>query len=548
MSAEVLIKKYTGRDGDFGTPVKSIGIKRIDSCAQAVYSSSQLEGTGHTIPADDASDAQMYCVYRPDKPDCYAYSMESVFKIHLIKAPDVQLSNIRIYPIGDRPTSPTAAKLYIGNSINYTQPTNQKSQVAINDIWDYSREHPFYLTVSGMFGQIPDPRLGKTEYTVEYKDCGFGNIIYLDGVRQALVPVATRVDMKEKIVVTFKNMSNDIQEFIEFCAVPNRQPHTPGFLPITSFQNLRELDDRCVLFDNVDGRPVIKLVVYDPDQDIDLIRDYPTGLMYKIPAAGTPGEPGYNPNYNTGHAVVWARLFNETTGVGSTSYVPTYYSGQGSKPSFPPGTWNKINLDENSGTISYAAAEPPYTPVLGQQQFYNVDPTTGKEIVYFDVEVKNDPMCGLCYYFNGARKPMLTFDLNKLYKITNRSGANYPLRFIGNTFSPIANYVDDVIVDGVNVEYGCTNGETIFVNPEKVLKAGKSINAYQCVTAPGLGTYVFNNQICMCGEYNLCKVDGGIYNPLQAGETDYVYLQMEVSGMTDPGFAVPNLAIEYDEN
>ena len=529
--------------------MKSIGIKRIDSCAQAVYSSSQLEGTGHTIPADDASDAQMYCVYRPDKPDCYAYSMESVFKIHLIKAPDVQLSNIRIYPIGDRPISPTAAKLYIGNSINYTQPTNQKSQVAVNDIWNYDREHPFYLTVCGMFGQVPDPRLGVTEYTVEYHDCGFGNLIYLNGVRQPLIPVATRVNTSERIVLTFKNMANTEQEFIEFVAVPDRQPHTPGFLPATEFQNIREIDERCVQFDNVDGVPLIKLVVVDPDQGIDLLRDYPAGLMYKIPAVGKRGEPGYNPNYNTGHIMVWARLFNETTGVGSTSYVPTYYPGPNGKPAFPPSTWNTINLDENTGTITYSAAKPPYAPHEGDmQEFYNIDPVSGKEIVYYDVDVQHDPVCGLCYYFNGVRRPMLTFDLNKLYHITNRSGLKYPLRFVGNTFTPIANYVDDVIVDGVVVDNGCTDRETIMVNPEQVLKSGKSINAYQCVTAPGLGTYVFNNQICMCGEYNLCKVDGGIYNPLQAGETDYVYLQMEVSGMTDPGFAVPNLAIEYDEN
>jgi hypothetical protein len=52
----------------------------------------------------------------------------------------------------------------------------------------------------------------------------------------------------------------------------------------------------------------------------------------------------------------------------------------------------------------------------------------------------------------------------------------------------------------------------------------------------------------MCGNYNLCRVDGGIYNPMRAGETDYVYLQLEVSGRADPGYCVPDIEIEYDEN
>ena len=63
-----------------------------------------------------------------------------------------------------------------------------------------------------------------------------------------------------------------------------------------------------------------------------------------------------------------------------------------------------------------------------------------------------------------------------------------------------------------------------------------------------MGSFVFNQQLFMCGQYNLCRVDGGIYNPLQAGETDYVYLQLEVSGNSNPGYCVPDIAIAYDEN
>jgi len=68
------------------------------------------------------------------------------------------------------------------------------------------------------------------------------------------------------------------------------------------------------------------------------------------------------------------------------------------------------------------------------------------------------------------------------------------------------------------------------------------------VTAPEMGSFVHNAPLCMCGNYNLCRVDGGIYNPLKAGETDYVYLQLEVGGSADPGYCVPDIEIEYDEN
>ena len=45
----------------------------------------------------------------------------------------------------------------------------------------------------------------------------------------------------------------------------------------------------------------------------------------------------------------------------------------------------------------------------------------------------------------------------------------------------------------------------------------------------------------------MCRVGGGIYNPLMAGETDYVYMQIEVDADTDPGRCIPNIKLEYDE-
>lgn len=121
------------------------------------------------------------------------------------------------------------------------------------------------------------------------------------------------------------------------------------------------------------------------------------------------------------------------------------------------------------------------------------------------------------------------------------------MRFIGNMNAPMANNIDDVITDGIVVLHGGSDIEELFVNPEKILKSGHRIGGYQCVGEPGMGNVVYNAPMCMCGNYNLCRVGGGIYNPSLAGETDYVYLQLQVSGRSDPGMAIPDLEIEYDE-
>lgn len=524
MPARLLIKKYTGKDGDFGTPVSSIGLKRVDTCVPSVYSSAALEGTGNTVPADDASEANLYCIYRPDNPECYSYSMESVFKIHLISAPDVQLSNIRLYPVGEKPVSPTAAKLYIGNSISYSRPTNQKSQIALNDIWNYSKEHPFYLTVAGLFGQVPDPRLNKLEYKVDYKDCGYGNLIYIDGERQPTLTVATRTNRDDTVVYTFENVSytRGKPNFIEFISISDKLEYekdikTIGdpyvYHPLKVNGNSKEID-----------YTKICLVVLDKNyrsekypNGLDLIRDYPNGIMYKRPA----DERGSN--IGTGGIIQVVYMYNGAPG--------TYGNAN---PAYVPTKWHTTNLDDSTGAVVTTDAESPFK-------------SKGKPLFTFDVCVEPDNFGHNGYVINGVRRPMLTFDLNAVYAFRNRSGACFPMRFINNAFAPMA-YVSDVVVDGIVVENGSTNDEVIYVDPEKVFKSNTKIMSYQCVTAPELGSYVHNAPMCMCGNYNLCRVDGGIYNPLRAGETDYVYLQLEVSGQADPGYCVPDIQIEYDEN
>jgi hypothetical protein len=122
------------------------------------------------------------------------------------------------------------------------------------------------------------------------------------------------------------------------------------------------------------------------------------------------------------------------------------------------------------------------------------------------------------------------------------------MRFIKDCRIPNAADVNNIAVDGVTVLNGGTDQEEIFVDPEITLKHGACINAYEAVCELNVGNSVFVHPICMVGNYNICRPMGSIYNPMLAGETDYVYLQLEIDGKTKPGYCVPDIKIEYDEN
>ena len=509
MPAQVIIKKYTGNDYDFGTVVKSLGIKRVDTAVPSVYSSKNLGGK--VIPADDASEAKFYSVYRPDKPDCWNYSMECVFKVHLVKPPDVQLSNICIYPVGQRPESPNAPKLMIGNSITYSRPTNAKSVKAVHDIWDYSRDNPFYLTVSGLYGQVVDPAFNKYEYSVEYRDCGYGNVVYLDGERQPAIPVAVRTDAGD---ITLR--------FLDRTFMASNEDSNRRLLDFVDPVTGKKIDPkytRVVRQEDPHGDGgALELLVKTPEWS--LMDIYPAGLIYKIQGDRECDYEG------SGYVIYWLNLYAQEAG-----WLPVCDTTMQTDVSYVPNRWFRSIYDTTDATITEVVEQRPYD----------------KQVVYYDVEAKFDETGRMSFFLNGARRPNLLFDLNKTYHFLNHSGSKFPLRFIGNMFAPQANNIDDVITDGIVVLHGNTDIEEVFVNPEKVLKAGKCIGAYQSTCQPDMGNMVYTHPLDMCGNYNLCRVGGGIYNPLLAGETDYVYLQLQVNSDTDPGAAVPELEIGYDE-
>ena len=173
---------------------------------------------------------------------------------------------------------------------------------------------------------------------------------------------------------------------------------------------------------------------------------------------------------------------------------------------------------------------------------------TDKLVETVDVQVKCGPHGHPEYYLNGARKPMLTLAPGVIYHFINHDGSRFPMRFIKDCRIPNAADVNNIVVDGVTVLNGGTDQEEIFVDPEITLKHGACINAYEAVCEMNVGNSAFVHPICMVGNYNICRPMGSIYNPMLAGETDYVYLQLEIDGKTKPGYCVPDIKIEYDEN
>jgi len=435
MSASFLIYKYIGKDGIFGNPVSSIGLKRVDQVVPAVYGNP-------VMPGDDASDANTYCVFRPDEPGCEGYSFESIFKLKLATPPSNQLSNVRIWPSAIMPCDPEAGSIFIGHSVCFSRPTNTKSNHALFPLYDYNRENPFYVTVNGNAGQGVNCKVTSQQYQLTVKDVGFGNIFFVDGSRQ--MPLL----MVEGNTYTLVNNQESL-------------------LPLTIF-----------------------------DMSGNIISSHP------------------NITYNSGVVVInaTAELFD----------------------SFPAGliyaTANNIHV---GSTISWTSVTWGTT-----------------EIVNLTVDVRPDPMGKLVYYVNDVRQPILTFQQNVIYQIRNLSGATFPLRLVSNPHANIACAECDIATQGVTVYDGATSNELIVLNTDQMFMSGPPnwAWAYQAVTGECMGNLSYVRNTCLVGNYNINTVGAGIANPMRAGETDFIYLQLHVNGKTRPEFVLPDIIIEWDES
>ena len=170
------------------------------------------------------------------------------------------------------------------------------------------------------------------------------------------------------------------------------------------------------------------------------------------------------------------------------------------------------------------------------------------DTVVYDVTLETLPNGSKVYAFNGVRNPIINFRENMIYQFMNHVGDTDPIRFVNDSTLPMANVESKMVIDGVYVENGGTINEIVTVKPAETTVAGKVIRAYQSVLNGCYGNTVTNTNTALVGNYNINTVGAGVYNPMSAGETDYIYLQLEVAPDASVGQMMPDIIIEYDES
>lgn len=435
MPAELSIFKYTGKCAEFGTPVSSIGLKRVDSAVPAVYGNPIL-------PGDDKSDVLRYSVLVPTD-NSKVYSFESIFKIHLKTPPTNQLSNIRIYPEwpeGVDPLNPNAPIFKIGVSQSFSRPTNIQSTVATNLVSSYTQANPFQITIGGLSGYEISPEVfGIYTFQVTTGDTGSGNKFYINGEKQQPLRIIIGNDYTFVNNVTGTYVLNIYDTTDTLVSDPDVEYGTSGPLDIITIHATQ-----------------------------DLFNAFPNGFKY-----GSSTDP------NMGGFVEWFDI-------------------------------DDIGTETIEYTVEVAAHNNKY---------------------YF--------------YLNGTRAPALDFREGKIYKFTNPHGNTNPFRLVTQGKGGVEDFV---IIDGITVENGGTINEIVTVDTTLMLAAGKVPSSYQSTTNESYGNIIRFVPLDSVGAYNMNTVGGGTSDPSAAGETDYIYLQIEVNKDTNPELFIPNLRIEYDES
>jgi hypothetical protein len=210
-----------------------------------------------------------------------------------------------------------------------------------------------------------------------------------------------------------------------------------------------------------------------------------------------------------------------------------------------------------AGTVAFATSFPrgvsygsESNPNIGGRIAF-IDISRGEEETYeLNVEVRPDPEKGgvLTYYFDDVRAPDLMLAPDTKFILNNHSGAHFPLRLFNVFDVPPMPHEDMYALDGVTVENGGTNNEVVTIESNKVNRYHRAPKSYASVSATCIGGHVFTFDPRMIGRYNINRVGAGTGNPLSAGETDFIYLQLKVTGRTTPGRTTPDLVFEYDES
>lgn len=513
MASSFQIIKYTGKNSIFGTPVTSIGLKRVDQAVPAVYGNP-------IVPGDDKSDILHYSVITPED-NSKAYSFESVFKLHLKTTPTNQLSNIRIYP-----------ETHDCDVANGTAQSATATTIKINA--DSSFKDDFY---TGLKIQITNGTgIGQTKIVVGY--VGLTKVIAVDSA-WGTIPDGTSTYQIYKYVDTVHSPKLFIGSSQYYTRPTN----------IKSLVALKNIFD----FNKKQPYPVTVGGLYGYQISPETFQVY----LYQI----TVGDTGSgNRFYLNGDKQPVLKIIEGNTYTFVNNVTGTYdFRIYDTTNTLVVNADVVYSVDGNSNQVITINASSVLLASFSAGFIYGslADYTIGSTIVWFDislvptetvnytVEVAASPNNEFAFYLNGARNPTLLFELGKKYQFTNLNGDTDPFRIFTKGFGGTQEFV---IVEGVTVTNGGTINEVVLVDTTLVNIAGKLPGTYQSTNNVGYGNAIDvdvpNTDL---GRYNLNTIGGGI-NPTGAGETDFIYLQAEVDKDTDPYSYIPNIIIEYDES
>lgn len=522
MVAVLKIIKYSGNNCIFGNEVISIGLKRQDITVPNVYNAIDI------VPSDDASDSLKYAILTSPEGGP-VNSFESIFKIHLKVKPDNQLTNIRIFPNIAPPSSPTAAKMFIGISQSYTRPTNNVSTVAIHNIYEFTEENPFLITIGGVSGyQISPTIFGVDQYQVTTGDTGSGNKLFLNGNKQEAIKIIEN-NSDPYLFVNHVTTTYTLSIFDAATSLPIPAAPIPGFHP--------DID-----YGSTMGEQTI---IITPTTALKTA--YPMGFKYGTTAI----LPTPTTGINMGATISWFTL----------AQVPTE-------------------------TLTFTVESLP-DPTVGHNVFYidNVkkpmlDFQAGKIYVFNNITGAIDPfrfvtrglggdetnviITGITVLNGGTNLEVVTVDTT----LVNMSG-KYPRSYV-STFPGHSDYGNQVKFFCSNNNGGHSSGHSqdegqahaigrhtgFFVgeghshgphshgNSHGGHSGDSHGHSNDWNNPHGFHTFPIDNT----GFYNMNTVGGGTSDPLNSGECDYIYLQLRVSPDTDPGDVLPELIIRYDES
>lgn len=521
MVAQLKIIKYIGNDCIFGNEIVDVGLKRISNVVPAVY-----QNNGIVIASSDASDALHYSVITPLEGGP-THSFESIIKLHLKVKPDNQLSNIRIFPNIPKPSSPTAAKMLIGVSQSYTRPTNNASSIAVNDIWDYTEENPFLITIGGLSGYQVSPTIfGVDQYHVSIGDTGSGNKLFLNGNKQESIKIIENKALPRYLFINHVTAQYTLSIFDAVTSLPIVHPD--------------------VVYESTMGEQTITI-----NPTTALKTAYPMGFKYGT----TEILPLPTTGINMGSTISWFTL----------AQVPTE-------------------------TLTFTVESLP-DPTVGHNVFFInntkkpvLDFQSGKIYVFNNISGDIDPIRfvtrglggdetnvitnGITVINGGTVNEVVTVDTT----LVNMSG-KYPRSYVSTTPNH-SDYGNQIKFFCSNNNGGHSSGHSqdegqahaignhtgFFVgegdshgpfndhhnhNGHQHGHSGDSHGHSNDWNNPhGFHTFPIDN----IGYYNMNTVGGGTSDPLNSGETDYIYLQLKVSSDTDPGDVLPELIIRYDES